>query len=246
MKKSDNYTRLILFLILSFLLLVTPMQAFAQAATLSLDPSGGTFNQSCSFSLNINLDTGGAQTDGTDAIILYDTSRLDATSVVSGTIYTDYPGNNIDSSTGKITISGIASASTPFSGEGTLATINFTVQSSAPAGATQVTFDFNPKDKAKTTDSNVVQTTTVVDVLNSVVNGRYTIGTGSCAGGPSPSPTAVSPALGQGAASIATPSARPVVPAATLPPAGSEQLTFAIAIIGGALTVLGILGLALL
>lgn len=149
-------------------------------ATLSLDPSNGSLNRGCNYSLNVNVDTGGAQTDGTDAILLYDHSKLTATSINMGTIYADYPADEINSRDGKIIISGIGSVNTPFSGKGTLATVNFTVPAAAAIGATQVTFDFDPNNKAKSTDSNVVQRGTVVDVLNSVVNGKYTIGTGSC------------------------------------------------------------------
>lgn len=219
-----------LFFIIYFLL---PAPIFAQTATLSLTPSSGTFNRGCNLAVNINLDTGGSQTDGTDAILIFDPTRLTATSIVSGSIYADYPGNNIDTVNGKITVSGLASVTQPFIGSGVLATINFTIKSDATQAVTQVNFDFDSNDKTKTTDSNVVQRGTVADILNSVVNGSYTIGTGVCATA-SPRP--------QGAVGIATPSASP----ATLPPAGSQQLTFTLAIIGSILTVLGILGLALL
>ena len=64
--------------------------------------------------MEIKLDTTGAQTDGTDAILIYDSSRLTATAITSGNIYPDYPGNNIDPS-GKINISGLASVSSAFS-----------------------------------------------------------------------------------------------------------------------------------
>ena len=239
----------ILFLAFSFWLLALPGAVFAQVATLSLDPSSGTFNRNCPFSLKVDLDTGGAQTDGTDAILFYDASRFTATSITNGTIYPDYPGNNINSSSGKITISGLASMDTPFSDKGTLATVNFTVANNAPAGATQITFDFDPNNKAKTTDSNVVQRGTVVDVLNSVVNGSYIIGTGTCGAAPSPSPSpgaAYRPIGGP----ISTPSAQPKtidqVVDKTGKGAGTPQLTFAVAIFGGVLTILGILGLALL
>ncbi|MDD5147232.1 MAG: cohesin domain-containing protein [Candidatus Daviesbacteria bacterium] len=233
--------------------LVSPTGVFAQVATLSLDPATGTFNRNCPFSLNINLDTGGAQTDGTDAILFYDSSRLSITtsSITSNTVvYPDFPGNNVDEAAGKITISGLASVATPFTGKGTLATLNFTVKDSAPTGATQITFDFDPNNKAKTTDSNVVQRATIVDILNSVVNGNYTVGTGTCGTTtPSASPIAVvyKPT---GSSTTSTPSATIAAPLPTkktvLPPAGSEQLTFTVAIFGGVLTVLGILGLALL
>lgn len=247
----------ITLLALSFSLLALPEAALA--ATLSLSPSTGTFNKSCPFSLEVVVDTQGAQTDGTDAILLYDSSRFNINSsaiVPNTTVYPDFPGNNVDEATGKITISGLASVATAFTGKGTLATLNFTVKDSAPTGATQITFDFDPNDKAKTIDSNVVERNTIVDLLNSVTNGSYTVGSGTCtvssptprpAGYYSPTPT-VPPATRyvppQGA--VSTPSATTYIPVKTLPEGGTQELTLTLAIVGGILTVLGILGLALL
>lgn len=237
-----NITVITIIIIIMFIL---PSAAYAQQATLSLNPSAGTFNKSCNFSLKIDLNTGSAQTDGTDAILSYDSSRFTASSIVSGTIYPDYPGNNIDEASGKITISGLASVSSAFSGQGTLATINFTVKETAPTGATQIKFDFDPNDKSKTTDSNVVERGSVKDILNSVVNGNYTVGTGSCPADGTTGGT-VGKGGGQGAVT-ATPSGAVEVPLKKeLPPAGTAELTFALAIVGSILTILGILGLALL
>lgn len=224
----------------SYLLLATP--AFAQQATLSLSPSSGTFNKGCGFSLQVLLNTGGAQTDGTDVILFYDPSRFSATSITSGTIYPDYPGNNIDATNGKITISGLASVTTPFTGSGTLATINFSVLDNAPAGTSQIKFDFDPNNKSKTTDSNVVERGNVVDILNSVVDGNYTIGTGICA---SPSPGASGAPKGGPGGGPASGSAQPI-PKPTLPPTGTEGLTYVLTTFGLGFVVLGILGLALL
>ena len=234
--------KLLCFFVLLILIMAAP--AYALAATLSLSPSSGAFNKTCSFALEVKLDTTGVETDGTDAIIFYDQGKLTATSILSGSIYADYPGNNIDDATGQVTVSGLASVSSGFKGMGTLATINFTVKEAAAAGATKISFDFDASNKGKTTDSNVVERGTVVDVLGSVVNGNYTIGSGSCSGG-----TVVSP--GGGGQGTATPSGQaqaPVkeVPVKVLPPAGSEQFTYALAIVGSVLTILGILGLALL
>lgn len=236
---------IVITIIIIITVILTPA-AYAQTASLSLSPSTGTFNKSCTFSLQISLNTGGVQTDGTDAILVYDSARFSATSISSGTIYPDYPGNNVDDTNGKITVSGLASISSPFSGSGTLATVNFTVKDTAQTGATEIKFDFDPTDKAKTTDSNVVERGTVADILNSVTNGSYTIGTGTCA---LASPTPAPPGTGRGGPGVATPSGgvQPSVqPYQYLPPAGSEQLTFTLAIVGSVLTILGILGLALL
>lgn len=226
-------------LAISFWLLALPGSVLA--STLSLSPSSGTFNQACPFSINVVVDTQGIQSDGTDAIIMYDASRFLAQTITSGTIYPDYPGNNIDAAVGKITISGLASVSTPFTGTGTLATINFKVLNTAPAGASQITFDFDPNNKAKTTDSNVVQRETVVDTLNSVVNGSYIIGTGVCGGATLPR---VLPPTGGPSTPSATPYYAP--PKQSLPDGGTPELTSLMVIVGGVLTVLGILGFALL
>jgi len=193
-------------------------------------------------------------------VLFYDTSRLTATSITNGTIYPEYAGNTIDAQRGTVAIAGYVSFNTNFSGRGTLGTVNFVVPDTAPTGATQITFDFDPNNKAKTIDSNVaiLQQGEVVDVLNSVVNGNYVIGTGACSVQPSPTPTA-GPVIGsgtgtgtggQGTVYVSTPSAyippTTYIPVKTLPEGGTKELTFTVAIVGSVLTVLGILGLALL
>lgn len=231
--------------------MVTPIQALA--ATLSLVPSTGTANRGCSFAVNIELDTAGVATDGTDAILKYEPSKLTAVSpIVSGTIYPDYAGNNIDATTGNITVSGLASVSEAFTGKGTLATINFTVPANAPTGVTTVRFDFDPNNKSKTTDSNVVQRGTIADVLSSVVDGSFTIGTGTCAqqtltttpgtsGGTTGSGlSGRQGATGTGSGQLQT------IDDAVGGSTGTTELTYTVAIVGAALTILGILGLVLL
>lgn len=243
-----------LLAVIFYTLILGVSPSLALAATLSLSPSTGTFNKGCSLTLDINLDTADADTDGTDAILIYDNSKFTANSIntdLTPKIYSDFPGSNIDDTTGKVTVSGLASVTSAFKGKGTLAKINFTVKDTAGTGATMVKFDFDSADTSKTTDSNVVQRGTVADVLKSVVNGNYTIGTGVCGAGATPAPT-VSPRPGGGPGTVSTPSAQPPpppvkeVPIPTLPPAGTEQFTFMVTILGSVLAILGILGLALL
>src|SRR3990172_9523060 len=157
MKRTTLKFCLIIFSFSVFLFPVTYYlsPSLAVGATLSLSPSTCTFNKSCNFSVEIKLDTGSAQTDGTDVVLFYDPTRFTATQIRNGTIYPEFSGINIDSQGGKVTVSGLGSVTTSFSGSGTLATVDFSVVGSAPAGASQIKFDFDPNNKAKTTDSNV-------------------------------------------------------------------------------------------
>lgn len=233
--------------IISLLFLVLILPGAVLASSLSLDPSTGIFNRSCPFSLNIRLDSAGVEIDGTDAYLIYDNSRFTATTITPGTIFAEYSGSNVDDAAGKVAVSGLAPVPKGFTGNGVLATVNFTVKENAPAGATQIKFDFDANDMSKTTDSNVVQRGTVQETLSSVVNGNYTIGTGNCAT-VSPNP------VGRGAAgsgSVSTPSAQPkewktLDEAAGAKAGGNDELTATLAIVGLVLTILGILGLALL
>lgn len=225
--------------------------SYAASATMSLSPASGTVNRGCTLSVEVKVDTGGADTDGTDAILFYDATRFKVTTsdIKNGTIYSDYPGNTVDPS-GKITISGLAAVNQAFKGSGTLATITFAALENAPAGATQVKFDFDPNDKAKTTDSNVVERSTVQDILSQVNDATYTVGTGtgcSASSSPAPSPGG-SGGTGDGAVTpTPLPTKVPVKPPPTqLPEAGDAGTTWILAAVGGILTVIGIIGLALL
>lgn len=222
-----------------FLFLAFPASSFA--ATLSLSPSSGTLNKGCNYSVDINLDTGGLNTDGTDAIVKYDPSKITVNSVSPGTIYPDYPTANPNSSTGTITISGLASVSTPVSGSGKFATINLNINSASTTSTTTgLNFVFDPNNPTDTTDSNIVQTGTVVDILSSVTNGNYTIGGGSCSGG-----AGTTTPQGTTGVTQATPSGQ-TIDVITGGTPGAVENTIILAVTGGILAVLGILGLALL
>lgn len=220
-----------------------PINVLAAGATLSLSPASGTFNKNCNFSLQILVDTGGYETDGTDAIVTYDNTRFTANKINNGTVYQDYPGNNINAQNGKITVSGLSSAGSAYKGSGILATVDFTVVGTAPVGATQIKFDFDPTNKAKTTDSNVVERGTMAEVLNQVVDGNYVIGTGGCVGVGGTGVPIVAPSV------VAPPTVvyQPVVTAApTTPPLSRTadiNTTMVILLAATSLTMLGIFGL---
>lgn len=235
--------RIILSLLAFMMFFLAPSSAMAAGATLSLSPTSGTFNRGCNFAVDINVNTGGNVTDGVDVILVYDQSKLNATAITedpNGNTYEDFPGKSIDNTNGKITISGLAPIGSGFSGQGTIARIEFSVLGNA-SGSTQIVFDFDPNDPTKTTDSNVVQSGTVSDILSEVTNASYTLGTGTCTqqgATVSPRPSLV-PGLGKGG--VGTSSSTP-----SLPATGFSQPTMILAVVGGFLTIVGILGLALL
>ena len=214
----------------------------AFAATLGLTPSTGNYARGCIIGLKINLDTQGAQTDGTDVILIYDPAQLSlqTSDIINGSIYQDYPGNSVDQAGGKVSISGISSVSTPFSGNGTFATVNFHV-SPAASGVTQIKFDFDPNDKTKTVDTNVVERTTINELLNSVTDGTYTITqTGGCG-------TATGQGqLGSNGQGQAASSASAIPVKTVLPDTALSGPTMILAGVGMLLTVLGIAGLAMM
>lgn len=230
--------RSLVALILSIVALALP--ASALASTLSLSPISGTVNRGCDLSVSINLDTQGINTDGTDAYLLFDKTVFTAKTINSGAIYPDYPGNAVDNTNGKVVVSGLASVSQPFTGAGTLATVVFTVNQTAPLGTSAIRFDFDPANLSKTTDSNVVERSTIRDTLTSVTNGIYTIGTGVCTQSNVTSTASNSGIPKGGTTVIAT-----GVPK-TLPEGALEGPALVFAVLGGLLVVVGVIGLAFL
>lgn len=250
-------------LLVVFLALAFP--AVANAATLSLVPSNGTFNKGCTFQVRVDLDTQGAQTDGTDAVLLFDANKLKLNQfpINNGTIYPDY-SNVPDEQNGKVTISGIASIAQAYSGKGTLATVSFEVKPDAVPGSTQVRFQYDANNKNSTTDSNVVERGTVAELLNSVIDGSYTIGTGSGCAGAGSGTSAGSTSAGSGTtggtsgpggiyyrAPVGAASGSATYTQADygveskggiLPPAGFEVPTIALVLAGGLFIIIGIIG----
>jgi hypothetical protein len=217
------------FLVLTTsLLLATP----ALAATLALSPSSGSVGRGCAFSVDVLLDTQGANTDSTDVILLYEPQQITANSVVNGKIFSDFPGNSIDNQTGKVSIYGLSAQNTSFNGIGKVATVNFTASSSATLAAHPINFDFDPANPLKTTDSNVIQKGTTTDTLKSVTNSSFITSSSGC----NQTPLVV----GQGLISASN-SATTVT---QLPGTGTFSTTILVIGLGILLSLLGILGLS--
>lgn len=249
--------KLLLILLSIFVIFFIPSSVLAAGASLTLVPNTNTYNRSCGFSIGIDMNTGGNPTDGTDVKLKFDPSVIKATSIDQGSVYSTYPDKSYDNTNGTISISGLASVESPFNGSGRFATVNFQVEPSAVTGLTQVKFDFV---RGSSTDSNVVQSNLVIDILESVTDGTYTIGIGSCAGtgGTTPTPTPLAvvddhPNAFTGGTTggtttkggISTGSGQTLDNIVGGSP-GISSTTLAVSIIGSVLVIAGILGLAFL
>lgn len=163
----------ILAVLLFFPLYLFTFTSFINAATLSLSPAEKSISVNNQFTVNVLLDTEGANTDGTDAIITYNSTYLSVVSAALGDLYdTDVTTNT--TTAGKITLSAIASTGSTFSGSGTFATITF---KAIKAGTANISFAYT---SGSTTDSNVTSNQT--DVLDNIIGSTITITASSDSG----------------------------------------------------------------
>lgn len=138
-------------------------------STLSLNASKTSLKVGESITVAINVSSSVA-TDGMDVILSYDPKLLSVTlgpgkiPVAVGTIYNDYPLNQVDEGVGRIAVSGITSQVGGIVARGTVGAVTFTAKAS---GKAKVAFDFTP---GSTTDSNIIETKTAQDVLGSVTD----------------------------------------------------------------------------
>jgi len=146
-----------------------------QFPVLSLSPVSDQETAGSVFPVRIYLDTKGRAIDGVDISLNYDRANLavaddGATAgvqITPGVLLPNTTLNSANQSAGRISFSQITSGGTTFTGNGVLATIYFKALSE---GSAPVTFNFV---KGRTTDTNV--SLGGADLLDSVVNGNYTI-----------------------------------------------------------------------
>ena len=149
----------------------------AKAATLTLSPASQTVNVGDTLTVQVLLDTQGANIDGLDIQALnynpYNLQLQDAdqstagTQIQAGSLMPQTLANSVDTTNGKIVFSQITNPGSTYTGSGVLATLTF---KALVAGNTKLTFDFTP---GGTTQSDVASQGN--NVLTSVVNGQYTI-----------------------------------------------------------------------
>jgi len=203
--------KIICLIILLLLFISSSSSAFA--ASFSLDPVTTSSQANSSFTVDLDIDTGGVQTTGANAILTYDTTVLEVVSVA-------YPASppystnseTIDNTNGRLTINSSATSQAyAYSGTGTMATITL---KGLIAGSSSLSFLCVA---GSTTDSNIINTS-VQDILDcsQLTNGSYTIT--SSAGGDDTTPTAT-PTISSGIIDDDT----------ELPESGTTEVTLAIA-----------------
>lgn len=162
-------------------------QANSDNASLALSPTTQTTAPGCELNFDILLNTADYETDGTDAILKFDPSVLTITAIQKGEIYPMYPGNTVDNNSGKAVISGLATPSNPFKGSGKLATITVKVKPEISTSEAVINFDFDPNNPYKTNDSNIIEKSTIAELLREVTNATINIDSHvACDGQPHP------------------------------------------------------------
>lgn len=201
---------------------------YAQAASLSLSAPGGlTVGAGNIFTVNVNLNTQGADIQGVDLHYLKynpadleiqdESSTTSGVQITPGTLMTNTVANSVTTSTGLINFSQITSGGQSYNGSGILATIRFKALKSS--GTTALSFDFTLNN---TTDSNVASNG--ADLLTQASGLTLTLSPGSGTSTPTPTatPSPTQPPSGGGGGGgggiiLPTPTITPSASATPLP-----------------------------
>ncbi|MBN2095781.1 hypothetical protein JW752_00065 [Candidatus Peregrinibacteria bacterium] len=154
-------------------LLLLPIKT--HAAALSMNPASANLTEGCENTVNIMVDTQGAETRGADAFLSYNPNEIEVLSILPGEMYKSYPGKII--SNGNIFITAF-SENGFFVGNGTLARLVF--KSKPGVKSTTIRFKYA---YGSTVDSNVAGRG-AEDILSSVASGTYTFEPGICGTAP--------------------------------------------------------------
>lgn len=131
------------------------------AAVLSVIPEIISTDAGEEFTVEVNLNTEGKKTDGTDVILRYDPEKIEVIGIIPGITYPDYPIQKIEE--GKISITGVAASTGPFfDGNDLFASVKF---KALFGGEEVVSIDFTEES---TVESNVALHGRGTDILTGV------------------------------------------------------------------------------
>lgn len=245
------------FLFSFFLLLFSPVFSSPALAvvTLFLEPSSGAYQIGESFDLSVKLNTGGAETVGVDALMIFNPVVLTLNNITFGDLYSDNTKNLTEAnSSGKFYFSSAnVSSAFPFANTTpeTLAILKFTAKAN---GTSPVRFDCTD---GVLVDTNVWEQGTrggdAVDLLvcSNATGGSYQVGevtvtptptnTPGPTSTPTPTPGAGVPTSTPTPTNTPGPTATPTpTPVQKLPETGMVANTLILSIIGGGLILLGL------
>lgn len=214
----------VLFLFILFLTLgaVSTSQAFADAS-MTLSPSSGNYTVNGTFDVSVIMDTGGAQSSGSDFILTWSPASLIEIQTASDVSYGSAPlftsnTPSRDNTNGKIiSISTMNVATSTYSGKGTLATMKFKAKST---GTVTLRFECTAGSRS---DTNIWSSGSDVINCDQSSGGSYNITSGSTGATATPAPI--------GAPATAVPGTGTK---GGLPNSGAFEVTLALGV-GGAL-----------
>jgi len=207
------------FLVLCFLIFGFSAKAVNAAPRLFFDPSSGSYDAGASFDIVVNIDTDNQSIIAVDALIDYDSTKLQVSTVTAGAFFEDVSN---DVSNGRISIyAAPLTALSEKTGTGQIATISFT---STGEGTAAVSFLC---ESVSEIDSNI-WTSEGNDVIGCASNGSASFTIGST--------------LGDIGTPTATPSASSIVATATPTPSELPETGFdvpvAVLMLGGVIMLL--------
>lgn len=172
-----------LILILSFSFLGLSVRAVSAAAHLTVSPTSGTYSVGGTFKVTLGVDSGSDTVGGVDGVGTYDSAKLELTSIeqASAMVFSSSEdGGNcaIDktASAGKFSFSCYSNSSVGDKvAKGDLVVITFKGKATGTAALNYTCAS------GSTTDSNIVKSSTVTDVIGCSENqsGSYTINSSS-------------------------------------------------------------------
>jgi len=227
-KKS---TLLVFFLLLSAVFFVFPKKISA-APRLFLEPAEGTYIKNSEFSVKVKIDTDGEEAMSADAIMSFDSEKLEVKTVVTNNFFPGFK-YNLSAGTGKISIYTFAEqALQSKTGSGDLATITF---KAVAVGTASVSFLC---ESGNTTDS-AIWDPVANDLIDcaSCGSGSYTI----TAGGNGAEPTSTPEPEADNEEQTPTSTPKPTSTPSELPKTGIETPGLLLLIGGGIMVLLGIM-----
>lgn len=166
--KMQSKLKQILFALGISLIFATP----THAAKLALSPAEAALRVGCNSTVNIVINTEGADTNAADAFLHFNPNEIEVTRIGLGNVYKAYPGRQINSN-GLIRITAFNDEGS-YNGRGVLATLNFKAKPGITS--TEIRFEYVA---GGTQDSNVANLQ-ATDILSGVFNGKYTFTEGKC------------------------------------------------------------------